>query len=372
MAATVNVGAGMSSALANVSGSSLTENFDATFALAADDPALARRSRRKSSIATRRGRRTGLVQQRTIPGFLASEMFARVVYGNHPASRVSMTRRECSTRPRAMLLVAFHGRTTCPTTRSLAIAGDISMAEARKLVDAKLGEWKKRRHAGADRSTDPPALGPAKVYFIARPNSVQTSLWIGTQAISRTSPDYDVADGDERGHRRRSDRPAVHRPARGEGLHLRRVQQHLRASIPRELGGVAGRPHGSHRAGAPGSDRRNRAHARRSRCPRRSSRTRSAAWSRRSPCRSSRRARCSTTTRRAGIYKLPADYWDKHAGADRRGDAGGRAGRSEEVPRPRPAADRRRRRSDEGRRRSSSSSVPSRPTTRTANGSSSS
>jgi predicted Zn-dependent peptidase len=30
------------------------------------------------------------------------------------------------------------------------------------------------------------------VSFIARPNSVQSSLWLGTQAISRTSPDYDV------------------------------------------------------------------------------------------------------------------------------------------------------------------------------------
>jgi len=30
------------------------------------------------------------------------------------------------------------------------------------------------------------------VYFIARPSSVQTSLWVGTQGISRTSPDYDI------------------------------------------------------------------------------------------------------------------------------------------------------------------------------------
>ena len=36
MAANVGVGAGMSSAVASVTGSSLTENFDATFALAAD------------------------------------------------------------------------------------------------------------------------------------------------------------------------------------------------------------------------------------------------------------------------------------------------------------------------------------------------
>jgi zinc protease len=73
----------------------------------------------------------------------------------------------------------------------LAIAGDLSLAEARKIVEPKLSEWKK---AGVPRPAvvDPPALGPATANVIARPNSVQTTLWVGTQGISRTSPDYDA------------------------------------------------------------------------------------------------------------------------------------------------------------------------------------
>ena len=75
-ASTVKVGAGLSSTLANVSGSSLTENFDATFSLAADillSPSFPQEEFDRYKTRTR----TGLVQQRSQPGFLASELFAR-------------------------------------------------------------------------------------------------------------------------------------------------------------------------------------------------------------------------------------------------------------------------------------------------------
>ena len=39
---------------------------------------------------------------------------------------------------------------------------------------------------------DPAPVGAGKVYLVDRPNSVQTSLVVGTQAINRTSPDYEV------------------------------------------------------------------------------------------------------------------------------------------------------------------------------------
>jgi zinc protease len=39
---------------------------------------------------------------------------------------------------------------------------------------------------------EPPPIGPAKVLLVDRPNSVQTNFIVGTQAIERTNPDYDV------------------------------------------------------------------------------------------------------------------------------------------------------------------------------------
>src|SRR4029079_12978187 len=57
----------------------------------------------------------------------------------------------------------------------------------------KLGGWKK---SGAPMPAlqDPPEAAPGKIYFIARPNSVQTSYIVGTQAINHVAPDYDLLE----------------------------------------------------------------------------------------------------------------------------------------------------------------------------------
>ena len=189
MAAAVNVGGSLSGPNATVSGSSLSEHFGETFGLAADillNPTFpqAEFDRYKARTAA------SLVQQRASSGFLANEMFAKVIYGQHPAGRVAMTA-ESLKAATAGTLAAFHKSRYVPDHALVAIAGDISMAEARKLIESRLGAWKK---AGtpAPAVEDPAAIGPPRVSFVARPNSVQTSLWVGTQAISRTNPDYDV------------------------------------------------------------------------------------------------------------------------------------------------------------------------------------
>jgi predicted Zn-dependent peptidase len=189
LASTVAVSTGTASIDAQVTGSSLTEHFEATFALAADillNPTFPEDELGRYKERTR----AGLIQQRTFPGFLANEMFSKVVYGNHPASRTSITPAVLGTVTRQML-VDHHKEKFIPDHAVLAIAGDISMSDARKVVDAKLAGWKKRG-TPMPPVEDPPAIGPGKIYFIARPNSVQTNFIVGTQAINRTAPDYDI------------------------------------------------------------------------------------------------------------------------------------------------------------------------------------
>ena len=189
LASTVGVSTGTSSIDATVSGSSLTENFDATFALAAD--VLLNPTFPEAELVRYKERtRAGLLQQRTFPGFLASEMFSKVTYGTHPASRASMPPSTLEKVTRTML-ADFHRQRYVPDHAVLAIAGDISMAEARKVVESKLASWKKSG-AASPVVQDPAAIGPGRIHFVARPNSVQTSFIVGTQAIKRTSPDFDV------------------------------------------------------------------------------------------------------------------------------------------------------------------------------------
>ena len=187
MAAALTVGSGLSGTTAAVSGGALSENFDKLMDLTADvllnplfDPGEWDRFRTRT--------KAGLIQSRTNPGFLASETFNRVVFGSHPAARVSSTAASLDAiTPEA--LVEFYRAHYVPDHAAIAFAGDISMAEARKLVETKLAGWKK---AGTAKSavTDPPVMGAPKVYLIARPGSVQTTLYVGTQSMKRTDPDY--------------------------------------------------------------------------------------------------------------------------------------------------------------------------------------
>jgi predicted Zn-dependent peptidase len=189
IAANLSVGAGMSSADATVFGSCLTEHAGKLFDILSD--VLLNPSFPEEELARYKQRtRAGLIQQRTNAGFLGAEMFAKVMNGTHPAGRLSITIDGLDKVTRGAL-IDFHRGHYVPDHAALAIAGDISLAEARTLVESKLGAWKK---AGTPKPavTEPPAPGAPRVSFVARPNSVQTNLIVGTPAIQRTNPDYDV------------------------------------------------------------------------------------------------------------------------------------------------------------------------------------
>jgi predicted Zn-dependent peptidase len=191
IAASLTTSAGISTSEASVSGSCLTENVGTLFDLFADvllnpsfpDEELARYKQRTKA---------GLIQQRSSAGFLGNEMISKVLYGDHPAGRVSATAESLDKLTPAALR-EVHKTRYIPDHAALAIAGDISLAEARKLVETKLAGWKK---AGAPepRFAEPPDPGKARVSFVARPNSVQTNLIVGAPAIHRLHPDYDAIE----------------------------------------------------------------------------------------------------------------------------------------------------------------------------------
>jgi zinc protease len=187
MSASVNVGGSTSGATATVSGGSLTENFSKLFDLTADvllNPSFP--ADEWDRLKTRA--RAGLIQQRTQPGFLSAERFAKVIYGDHPASRISSTPETLEAITREAMVDA-HRMRFIPDHALIVFAGDITLADARKLVETKLGAWKK---AGVPKPAvaEAPAVGPGKVYLVNRPGSVQTSLTVGTQSMVRTDPDF--------------------------------------------------------------------------------------------------------------------------------------------------------------------------------------
>lgn len=189
LAASVSVGAGVSGIDATLTASSLPEHLDRVLSIAAD--VLLNPTFPEAEFAGYKQRtRASLMQQRSNPDFLAQETANRVMFGDHPASRISFPVESLDKATRSDL-VAFHRAKYVPDHAAIAISGDISMAEARKLVDAKFGAWK-RSGAPVPEAGDPPAPGPSQVHFVARPNSVQTNLIVTAPGISRTHRDYDV------------------------------------------------------------------------------------------------------------------------------------------------------------------------------------
>jgi zinc protease len=188
MAAFVNVGTSISGPNATVGGSALTENFARLFELASEI-LLAPAFPAEEWDRLKARARAGLIQQRASPGFLASEQYSRVVYGNHPAGRVSATAATLDAITRDAM-VALHRARYVPDHAAIAFAGDITLAQARKAVESRLGGWRKRGTPRPAVSDPAPAAAP-KVYMVARPNSVQTTLMVGTQSMTRTDPDYE-------------------------------------------------------------------------------------------------------------------------------------------------------------------------------------
>jgi zinc protease len=187
LAASVSVGATISSPFATVNGNGLTNNIDTVLALMAD--VLMNPSFPQVEIDRYKARtRANLMQQRTLPGFLASERLNKVLYGNHPLARVSATPASLDALTRDKL-VEFHKAHYVPDRAVLAVTGDMSFDQVKTKAEAAFAAWKKTGTQIAAQTEAPPLSGPS-ISLVVRPNSVQTSLRVATHAIERKDPDF--------------------------------------------------------------------------------------------------------------------------------------------------------------------------------------
>jgi zinc protease len=189
MAASVAVSANEGSQIATVTGSALSDQFDAVLALASD--ILLNPSFPEKELALYKTRtRAGLEEQRSDPDFLRQERYAKAVYGDHPASSVGVTRESLEKMSR-QTLVDFHKSNYVPDHAIIGVSGDITLAEARTKFEAALKGWTKSGKP-LPGVVDPPRHGPLKISLVNRAGSVQTAFMLGEQAIDRAHPDYDA------------------------------------------------------------------------------------------------------------------------------------------------------------------------------------
>jgi zinc protease len=185
LGATVNVGAGAESGTISVS--ALSEKFDAALAVMADilqNPSFPQDEFDKWKTRMR----AQIEQSKSQPGPLANERLMKVLYPSDMRQYTRATLESLSKMTRDDV-VAFYKKYYVPSRRWAGIAGDVTPAEAVAKLDKAFGSWK----GGPVQELSlplPPPIAEKKVYLIARPNSVQTLLYVANLAIDRRSPDY--------------------------------------------------------------------------------------------------------------------------------------------------------------------------------------
>lgn len=134
-----------------------------------------------------------ILQLRDVPGALADNAFARILYGDdHPygapligtaASLEGLTRDDA---------VAFHGDRYRPDGATLIVAGDVERDELDRLLEKAFAGWTGAQRAAAPPA--PPAAGPAPgIYLVDRPGSAQSEVRVGRVSLPRATNDYFVA-----------------------------------------------------------------------------------------------------------------------------------------------------------------------------------
>jgi zinc protease len=166
----------------------ITPNLDRSLELLGDmlmhpafpDSALART--RANTVASLR-------RAREQPGFLADHLFNSVLFGaDHPYARVP-TEQTVGAITRADL-VAFHSDWYRPQNVKLVIVGDVTPDQAVARLERVFGGWPA---GGKTARYDVPAARPAgatTIYLLDRPNSPQSTVFVGQVGPSRDTPDY--------------------------------------------------------------------------------------------------------------------------------------------------------------------------------------
>jgi zinc protease len=129
-----------------------------------------------------------LRQQRAQPSFLASEMVARVMFGEHPYSVVAPTT-ESIDRSSRDEFVRFHKAKFVPNGAVFIVVGDVKYDAIVPRLESLFSGWERGDELVANFPA-PPVRTSRKAYLIDRRGSAQSNIVIANRGIIRTSPDY--------------------------------------------------------------------------------------------------------------------------------------------------------------------------------------
>jgi zinc protease len=170
----------------------LSAKADATIALLADLAQNATFPDNEVTLA-KRNLSDSLKQEEADPSFLSGRQLARVLFGDNPYHVTSPTQ-ESITASTSGELRKIYAQRFRPDQALLVAVGDFDNDKLLAQVKAKFGTWK----AGSEAPVAAPArytstMKPT-VFLVPRPESVQTTLALGTLGPMRTDSDFAAAE----------------------------------------------------------------------------------------------------------------------------------------------------------------------------------
>ena len=130
----------------------------------------------------------GLSQEKSSPQAVSNVEFRRALFGPHPYSRVTQTSASINAIDREHLQ-AFARDHYRPNNAFLLVVGDVEPDAVFAAADKAFASWT-RGEITKPTFAAPPALTGRHVYFVQRPNSVQSSISLGNLAVKRSDPKW--------------------------------------------------------------------------------------------------------------------------------------------------------------------------------------
>ena len=170
-----------------ISGSSLAEFSERLFALVSDVAQHPAYPEKEVTLAKDNALQE-LQGARSNPGFLAQERLQKAVFGNHPYSFVTADEKAIKAITR-LALQQFAATRYIPNNSVLVVVGDFTPDTLLPQIEKAFGGWKQGRLTPTPTPATP-KRDRRQIYFVNRPDSVQSQIALGIATIPRKHPDY--------------------------------------------------------------------------------------------------------------------------------------------------------------------------------------
>ncbi len=133
---------------------------------------------------------TTLMARKDQPAFVASNVFGILTYGGvHPYGQPSGGTEATVNAISIDDMKTFYGTFFKPNNATLIVVGDVTMKEARPMVEKHFGSWKNGEVPQVE-FPSAPSIASTQIYLIDKPKAAQSEIRIGQVGVARKTDDY--------------------------------------------------------------------------------------------------------------------------------------------------------------------------------------